>query len=164
MSRPTVRLSSRDNWFSHSRTGSRPPADRQNTRGIGLRLSGIHASLYQKRCTRQAFGCPRPNDGKQATMTRNRRSLLVRAACSRRLPPRPSPAHLPQAIERALESSWLHARCSRHAAQALLPTGFFARYMHDQAAKRRRLPRVRRKTPRCRRKTPLARVSFRHAP
>ena len=41
MSRPITRLSSRGNPFSHSRTGSRPAADLQNTRGMGSRLSGI---------------------------------------------------------------------------------------------------------------------------
>ena len=54
MSRPMVRLSPRDNSFSHSRTGSRPLADRQNTRGIGLRLSAFTAHCTKKDTRRQA--------------------------------------------------------------------------------------------------------------
>src|ERR1700685_2731851 len=41
MSRPMAFLSSRDSSLSHSRTASRPVADRQNARGIGLGLSAI---------------------------------------------------------------------------------------------------------------------------
>jgi hypothetical protein len=36
MSRPIARLSSADEAFNHSRTGSCPLADRQNASGIGF--------------------------------------------------------------------------------------------------------------------------------
>ncbi|MDX6457029.1 MAG: hypothetical protein QOE55_726, partial [Acidobacteriaceae bacterium] len=49
MSRPMIRLSSRDKSFSHSRTGSRLVADRQKMRGMGMRLLVIHPSNVSKK-------------------------------------------------------------------------------------------------------------------
>jgi hypothetical protein len=49
MSRPMIRLSSRDKSFSHSRTGSRLVADRQNTRGMGMGVLVIHPCNVSKK-------------------------------------------------------------------------------------------------------------------